>query len=302
MVLLILKTLKWFLLFVFVISLVLLSDKNCAFVKKALEGCNHSKGGSNKRSRQLISLFLFLLLCPFLYIKTQEIYVSKAAHVNNVDLGLKYSNRYRGSRLLYVLKRCNSVCFVGNSITEGSANGFHGWYEPLKELLPHTQFLNVSKGGKTTKYFVSIRDSIANVSADCFVLSIGCNDIRYRHPDTCSMDSSEYITSLKKIVSEIRSRNINAKFVFIAPWICTHWNDPLCNENLNVEDKLYEEFSNSLQNYCKLNDFLYINPNPYIRDMAFKNGWNYYIQDHIHPNNTEGIKLYAEACVISSIE
>ena len=49
------------------------------------------------------------------------------------------------------IKSSNRITFIGDSITEGTKNGKHPWYEPIINFFKNKKIINISKGCYTNK-------------------------------------------------------------------------------------------------------------------------------------------------------
>lgn len=204
---------------------------------------------------------------------------------------------------------CKSVCFIGDSITEGTKNGGYGWYMPILRLIPsNIEIENFSKGAMTSKYFLENAQRIADKQCGLYIVAFGCNDIRYREQSICAMDSEQYIENIDNMVNIIKTKNQKSKFVFIAPWMSLSY-DPFF-KGKDHEDKvsLYESYTDALKDYCREKDFIFIDPNPLIfdniktPDITTKNYLpEEILVDHIHPNSTKGLWVYC-AAVLNALE
>ena len=120
------------------------------------------------------------------------------------------------SRIYRLLHNAETVCFVGDSLTEGTMNGGIPWYEPIQPCI-RGKIFNISQGGVTAKslpaYFLP---SIVETDAELFVVAIGANDILFRDPLFCAMTSADYINNLK--IFETRSaRDVPTQNSFSSP-------------------------------------------------------------------------------------
>ena len=104
------------------------------------------------------------------------------------------------------------------------------------------------------------------------------------------MNSKEYINQIDIIVKLVK--NINSKFIFIAPWISLP-DDDLSKLNHNNKKNMMKEFSLELKKYAKRYNFIHIDPNDYLEQMIMQNKKKYML-DCINPNSNEGIELYTE--------
>ena len=203
------------------------------------------------------------------------------------------------SEIVKLINNANSICFIGDSITEGTKNGGYGWYEPLVSGLENKEILNVSKGGATTKTILDLYQNSMKV-ADLYVIAIGTNDIRYRNKNICCMDEEEYILCIQEIMNSIPNRE-NAKFVFISPWNSLE-NDTNSNVNHTEKQELMNHYSVKLEEYCQANGYLFVNPNPIVFETLEKESYEKYMVDYIHPNSEAGIELYSRAVQEASVK
>jgi len=201
--------------------------------------------------------------------------------------------------LYKLINNSYSITFIGDSITEGSKNNFHPWYEPLIYYFQNKKIINISKGSYTTSLIIQdFKYQIIKSKSPLYIIAIGTNDIRYRNPDICAMTKTDYIKNIDIIVKFSQKNNKDAKFVFIAPWL-SNPDDKISKLKESDKNKLLDEYSESLKKYCYKNNFLFINPNKYINE-KIKNNRKHYILDHIHPNANQGINLFSEAVLINS--
>lgn len=223
----------------------------------------------------------------------EQYYFSKDGYIPNKIKKLNITNDLKKKKLYQELLHSKSVCFIGDSITAGSINGGHGWYEPLTANFD----INVKKasyGSYTTKLLLKNKQNeIKNCTSDLNVIAIGANDIRYRNENS-AMTSDEYINNIDEIIKLIN----NKKIILIAPFYSMSY-DKVTNLSLNEKNKLYEEYTKALENYSKKNNYLFINPNPILEKTLNNSNTSYYLIDYIHPNHT-GLYLYSEAILEAS--
>ena len=93
---------------------------------------------------------------------------------------LEISDEMRGD-FYQALTAAENVCFIGDSLTEGTRNGGVPYFEPLENLI-RGKIFNVSQGGATTKILLERLDEMIKTDADLFVVAVGANDVRYRDP------------------------------------------------------------------------------------------------------------------------
>lgn len=207
---------------------------------------------------------------------------------------LKISDDMHG-KFYNALTAAENVCFVGDSLTEGTRNGGVPYFEPLESLI-RGKIFNVSRGGATTKTLLERLDEMIQTSADLFVVAVGTNDVRYRDESICSMTPAEYVANLQQLRDAIKNKIPNAKFIFIAPWTSTD-GDFISALPFDEKIKLNDEYSAALENWCAAQGEIFINANPYIDARLKIAPHKDYLVDFIHPNADKGVKLYAEAAL-----
>ncbi len=213
------------------------------------------------------------------YFMTEEGYQASKAQPMELPEAVLESEFYA------LLTEADSVCFVGDSITEGTKNGGFGWYNPIQDYLK--DYSSTSKGGGTVKTILPKVES----GYSLYVVAIGTNDVRYRDESICAMTSEEYIFEIDRFVKRIRSDSPEAEIAFIAPW-CALENDRISALPAKKRDEMLLEYSNALKNYCEENGLWYSNPNEDISHVMEFEIQSKYLVDHIHPNRYKGIELY----------
>lgn len=189
-----------------------------------------------------------------------------------------------------------SVCFIGDSVTEGTKNGGCPWYEPIEGYISNVR--NCSWGGGTVQTLTENLEIINSEQSQLYVIAIGTNDVRYRDETKCAMTSQDYVSRIDGLCKGITNYE-DAEFIFIAPWTSTD-GDPFCDLAYDEKMELNSEFSAALEQYCIDNGHMYIDANPYINEYLEQYPHSEYLLDHIHPNFTNGLKLYSEAVMLSS--
>ena len=195
------------------------------------------------------------------------------------------------------LTAAENVCFIGDSLTEGTRNGGVPYFEPLEQLI-RGKIFNISQGGATTKILLERLDEIIKTDADLFVVAVGTNDVRYRDEKICSMTPEEYVANLQKIRDAVKNNNSAAQFIFIAPWTSTD-GDFISKIPFDEKIKLNDKYSAALKDFCVANGEIFINANPYIDACLKIYPQRDYLVDFIHPNANKGVKLYAEAVLLA---
>ena len=223
---------------------------------------------------------------------TERYYFDENGFIRSKASGLAVTDDMKKGTLYKALSKANTICFIGDSVTEGTKNGGCPWYEPVEEFFPDKAFLNYSKGGCTVSYMT---DHAAEIPyADLYVIALGTNDVRYRDESMCAMTAESYIERLDKLKELLKTKSADPEFVFIAPWYSTD-GDPFCSLSFADKTALNNEYSSALKQYCSDNSQKFIDPNPYIRNKLSVSPDRTYLLDHIHPNIINGVVMYSEA-------
>ena len=205
----------------------------------------------------------------------------------------------KNKELFKLIDNSYSITFIGDSITEGTKNNFHPWFEPLVFYFKNKKIINISKGGYTTELIIrNYKYRINESNSDLYIIALGTNDVRYRNEKICAMTKERYIQNIETIIRFAKGKNHIGKFVLIEPWLSDK-NDTVSRLNEYQKNKLLKEYSESLNEFAKKNDYLFISPNNYIHK-KIQNNISKYLLDHIHPNECDGIELYSEAVINSS--
>ena len=227
---------------------------------------------------------------------TYRYYFDENGFIRTKATGLELTDDMKNGTLYQALTEADNVCFVGDSVTEGSKNGGCPWYEPIEEYFPDKEFSNFSRGGCCVAYLIENVDYIP--AADLYVIAIGTNDVRYRDENTCAMTSDIFTDRIDELKNALLSKSPDARFVFIAPWYSTEA-EPYSPLSFEEKTALNNEYSDALEKYCADNSFMYINANGYIRGVLTVSPDKTYLLDHIHPNASKGVVMYSEAVLLS---
>ena len=208
-------------------------------------------------------------------------------------------NKYSKREIYKYIANSYSITFIGDSITEGTRNGYHPWYEPMTKCFPNKKIINISKGSYTTKLMVKdFKNDIIHSNSDLYIIALGTNDVRYRRKEICAMDAKNYINQLEKLVDFAKNKNEKRKFIFIAPWFSTSDDGVSRLDHINKQ-KMMKEYSLELQKFSKKNNYIFIDPNDYLEKIVTQNKSKYFL-DFIHPNSHDGIELYSESIFVNS--
>lgn len=223
---------------------------------------------------------------------TERYYFNENGFIRSRSAGLALTDEMRTGLLYSAIESAGSVCFIGDSVTEGTKNGGCPWYEPMEEYFAGKEIFNYSKGGCTVSYMVRQTDEIP--AAELYVIALGTNDVRYRDESKCAMTTDEYVNALNELKEKLSAVSSSAEFIFIAPWYSTD-GDPYCSLSYKEKTKLNDEYSLALKQYCEKNSLGYINANEHIKNALATAPDRRYLLDHIHPNQAQGVRLYSEA-------
>lgn len=205
-----------------------------------------------------------------------------------------WTNKDSLEKLKHFFKAARKAVFIGDSITEGTKNGGYGWFEPLMTLFPQIKFESYAKGSEGIKGILGIVEPVQEqIHGDIFFVAVGCNDIRYRDEHICALTSQQYEEGVRKLIKLIRLKNAQAKIVLIAPWWSDDVFDKCCELNLSAKHHLYDEYTEALKTIAKDEGCIFINPNHMIWEKINSSVQQSYLTDWIHPNATEGIKLFS---------
>ena len=221
------------------------------------------------------------------YYYTKDGYIKSEMEKLNIDSSLKKKKLYQE------LQYSKSVCFIGDSITEGTTNGHHGWYEPLIQNFD-VEVKKSAYGSYTTKLLLKNKQKeLKQCSSNLNIIAIGTNDIRYRNENS-AMTSNEYIQNIKKIIETLDNKRI----VLIAPFYSMNY-DKVTKLSLEEKNKLFKEYSDELEKFADENNYLFINPNNILEKELNNSNTSFYLKDYIHPNH-KGLYLYSEAVLKAS--
>lgn len=146
---------------------------------------------------------------------TERYYFDKNGFIRMRTEGMELTEQMKAGTLFTEIRKAASICFIGDSVTEGTKNGGCPWYEPILEHIPDKTVYNYSKGGCTASY---MNDKLADIpKSDLYVIALGTNDVRYRDDKTCAMTADDFVLELDRLRQSLAEKSPSARFVFIAP-------------------------------------------------------------------------------------
>ena len=184
----------------------------------------------------------------------------------------------------------DSICFVGDSITYGSAfEEAIPWYDPLLPFI-RGEVMNYSQGGWTSTYLVSILDELPQ--ADIYVVAIGINDVLFIDQPLGAASAEEFVDNLNTFTDAATNLSPDATIYFIAPW-------PF----LDQPDETYvtrQEFADAMESWCNDEGWYFMDPSDIILDVLEEVDTSVYMWNEYHPDQPEGIGLYSYAVMLSA--
>lgn len=223
---------------------------------------------------------------------TERYYFNENGFIRSKATGADITKEMKAGVLYTAMDKADSICFIGDSVTEGTKNSGCPWYEPIEAYFNNKQIMNYSKGGCTVSYMTEHADNIPKVQL--YIIALGTNDVRYRDDKVCAMTANDYISEIELLRAKLSASSSDSKFVFIAPWYSTD-GDPFCSLSFAEKTTLNNEYSLALEQYCKEHSYGFVNANNYIREKLTVTPDKTYLLDHIHPNASKGVVMYSEA-------
>lgn len=146
----------------------------------------------------------------------------------------KYDNLYpleltpkdKKTFLYQKIEESNTICFIGDSITNGYKNGYNPWYLPLMSHFDK-KIINISKESYTTEEIISdFGEQIKESGCDLSIINIGTNDIRYYKRNV-----DDYIENIETIVELTPGED-----VLLAPWQTTKNDYNISKDDIEKRD------------------------------------------------------------------
>ena len=187
--------------------------------------------------------------------------------------------------LVKELSSVDTVCFIGDSLTDGMKNDGVGWYVPLVQNID-VKVDNLSMGGWTTHDVVQCLDNVP--LSDMYVVAIGVNDFRYAVSDV-----NLYMNNMSVIYDAICSKNHDAKIVCVAPWFSREGDSAAAVSYQNIVHQRVV-FGEKLKEFCEKKNIVYVDINGDLESIIRNSPPDMYLLDWIHPNVVNGVRLYAK--------
>lgn len=214
----------------------------------------------------------------------------------------EYVNQYVGND--YVATGNKTINCLGDSITEGYKNREISWADKIESLTRADKVNKYGIGGSTVSDYVDehpMCKRYANMddNADFIIIFAGNNDftrsVPIGNPD--DMDTKTFYGALNIMLSGLREKYPNGKFLYVTPlrmWTYTHplWEMPVEYTSVNKVGKTLKDYRNAIINRCEYYEIPYLdiyNEGLYGRTQKTRD--SVYI-DGLHPND-EGHRILA---------
>ena len=236
----------------------------------------------HQRVKQVLSIFGKVVMNHEDIDLRQQYVISKDAPE---EVPLSLTDKDKDTLSYQLISNSNRICFLGDSITEGTMNDYHPWYEVLMENF-EKEVVNISRGSFTSDNLLNeFQGDIKNSACDLAIINIGTNDIRYT-----MTDPKKYRRNIQKMIQLLGDE---VDVVLLSPWE-TYSKDKIIGDFVLQKKDLYGKYNQELINLSLTSDHIYyINPIRYIKSQIYKNGEDTYLLDGVHPNKKEGISLYS---------
>ena len=191
-----------------------------------------------------------------------------------------------GNRLFEDLQSGKTICFIGDSITAGTATDGIPWYEPLEPFI-QGEIMNVSEPGWTSVHLTEISGDIPQ--ADVYVIAIGINDVLYIDQPLGAASAEEFIDNLDILADALCTKSPGATMYFVTPW-------PF----LGFPEETYatrDAFVDAMIAWCDGEERICIDPYDTIMDVLGEVDTEVYMWNDYHPDAPEGVGLYSYAVI-----
>lgn len=210
-------------------------------------------------------------------------------------------DKYKDTELYKLISSASDIVYIGDSITNGSHNNGHPWYEPLMTKFKNKNVKNISQPYITVQEMIdNYSDEIAASKSDLYIVAIGMHDVQFQDKKKCAMTPQEYVKRMEDLTSLILKSNQKAKIVLLSPW-ATLDNDRYAT--LGQDEKIAEikKYSTGLKVFADSHSFLFIDQNELILSFFETHQRYQYTPNGVQPNSTKGIDLYSWAVMEAGI-
>ena len=190
----------------------------------------------------------------------------------------------KDSELYNDMRSGQTICFMGDSITSGYANGGIPWCLPLSPYIKG-EVKALADGGWTISDLVKRSSQIPE--ADVYVIAIGINDVLGEEMEKAADTAEIFIDGCDQLTVAVTAISPNAKIYFIAPWSFVGASQYFYDRN--------DIFHSSLKEWCDSKGYIFIDPEPYIFEVFETEDSTDFLLDGYHPNGGKGVGLYSYA-------
>ena len=199
------------------------------------------------------------------------------------------TDELRDCELFEDMNSGKSFCFLGDSITCGSAVGEIPWYQPLLPFIKGS-VSNVSKSGWKVSDLVTSADIIPQ--AEVYVIAIGINDVLFPENEKSAPTADEFANRCSQLAGILSNISPDSKIYFISPWSFVGAG--------NAFNKRGDQFRTALSEWCDQTDCICINPDPIIMSVLENDDIQKFMYNDFHPNAPQGIGLFSYAVLKES--
>lgn len=211
------------------------------------------------------------------------------------------SRAFLQSKLEAINAASGRIGVLGDSITEGNANGGYPWYKEWTTLYPNITFVNYGHGGQTTGDFIStyMAGIVADPACALYVVALGCNDVRYVNDGgtTGAVTGAAFATNLTTITDALA---VIGDVIVVNPWM-TSVKDYASTISTAKKEATYWEFDNAAQAAMAALGRPYVQTTrpmmSWYKDVIKATTW---LTDGVHPDMAN-TKVYARAVLFGNI-
>lgn len=206
---------------------------------------------------------------------------------------LKLTDKMMKKKLYQLILRAKSVCFVGDSLTDGIQNVGCGWFEPLVENFRSLKVDKFTLQNGSSEDFLKHVKKYSKFKSDVYILALGLTDIQNSNTVT---SAKTYIKNITKIANALKTKKASSKIVIIAPWSVEVYIDDGKIKLQRYSKRHLGKFCAELKRFSDKKDYIYIDPNKKLEKLIKK-----YIKSSYDMNNiSKVVNLYSQAVLESS--
>ena len=247
----------------------------------------NKNGKSTQTSKTTVTLSVILSLLVIVFLANFVIYPAykdyRRSHMK-IDIYGGMTDELKDCDLFSDLQSGRSVCFLGDSITNGTETDGIAWCHPLVPYITGPKS-NFSRGGWKVK---DLLDHVEEIPpAEIYVIAIGINDVLFSGSVQSAYTPSEFTTRCGQLADLLLAKAPGAKIYFIAPWTFVDLGDDYLKRG--------DQFRNYLGKWCEETGYSFINPDPVIVSVLGKEGSERFMLNEFHPGVPDGVALFSYA-------